>query len=99
AAVRSTGNQTITFTFATDRVGVQGVQTIHLNAGAFSRASDSSPVNVFDAAFRFDATLLQVASTNPPVGGTFNPAGTVFYDVTFNEPVAPGSGQASDLGP
>jgi extracellular elastinolytic metalloproteinase len=97
SAVLSNGNQTITFTFAGDPISVQGVQSMHINAGAFTRASDNASVNTFDASFRFDATLLQVASTNPPAGGTFTLPGPFTYDVTFNEPVSPDSVQTTDL--
>jgi extracellular elastinolytic metalloproteinase len=96
-AVLSNGNQTITFTFASDPVSVQGVESMHINAGAFNRASDNGPVSAFDATFRYDATLLQVASTNPPAGGTFTLPGPLTYDVTFNESVSPGSVQTTDL--
>src|SRR6266481_1362618 len=50
-------------------------------------------------AFRYDATLLAVTDTVPPVGGTFSPPapGTYQYDVNWNEAVDPTSVQASDL--
>src|SRR5262245_17826402 len=52
-AVLSNGNQTITFTFAGDPISGQGVQSMHVSAGAFTRASDNSLVNAFDASFRY----------------------------------------------
>ena len=53
----------------------------------------------FTCTFRYDALLLQVISTVPPVGGTFSPPApnNYQYDVNFNEPVDPASVQTSDL--
>ena len=67
----SNGNQTIDFHFNNTPVTNQGVQTMHIPAGAFNSASSDLPVLEFQCTFRYDATLLQVTSTNPPVGGTF----------------------------
>ncbi len=95
----SNGNATITFHFTTSPVVTQGPQTMHIAAGAILRASDSMPIFEFTCDFRYDATLLQVTTTVPPVGGTFSPPapGTYTYDVNFNEAVDPTSVQASDL--
>ena len=65
------GNTQITFHFNNTPVTNQGVQTMHIPAGAFNSASSGLPVSEFQCTFRYDATLLQVTSTNPPVGGTF----------------------------
>ena len=53
----------------------------------------------FNGTFRYDATLLEVTDTVPPVGGTFTPPapGTYKYDVNFNETVDPASVDMSDL--
>jgi hypothetical protein len=92
------GTTTLTFTFNTTPVTAQGLQTMHIDAGAFTRASDDNPVNVFDATFRYDAVLLQVTSTNPPFpNGVFTLPGPFTYDVNFNEPVDPASVQTADL--
>jgi hypothetical protein len=91
------GTTTITFAFGSSPVTGQGLQTMHINAGAFSRASDGNGVLAFDATFRYDATLLQVVSTNPAVGGTFSALAPATYDVTFNEAIDPASVQATDL--
>ena len=66
-----TGHTTIHFHFNNTPVTNQGEQTMHIPAGAFSSASSDLPVMEFQCTFRYDATLLQVTSTNPPVGGTF----------------------------
>jgi hypothetical protein len=93
------GATTMTFTYTSTPVSNQGLQTMHIPAGAFTRASDGSPVLEFNGTFRYDASLLQVVSINPPVGGTFTPPGpgSYTYDVNFNDPVDPASVQTSDL--
>jgi hypothetical protein len=92
------GTTTITFTYATSPVTAQGVQTMHIDTGAFTRASDGAPVLPFADTFRYDTVPLQVISTNPPFpNGTFTLPAPFTYDVTFNEPIDPASVQASDL--
>ena len=93
------GNTQITFHFNSSPVTNQGVQTMHIPAGALSRASDDMANLDFTCTFRYDAVLLQVATTNPPVGGTFSPPAPndYQYDVNFNEPVEVASVQPSDL--
>ena len=95
----SNGNQTITFTFTTSPVVDQGEQTMHIADGAFLSDPDGDPVHEFNGTFRYDATLLEVTDTVPPVGGTFSPPapGTYQYDVNFNEEVDPASVDMSDL--
>jgi hypothetical protein len=93
------GTTTITFTFAASPVTSPGLQTMHIDAGAFTRASDGNPVGQFDGTFRYAAVQLQVASTNPPVGATFTipPSGTITYDVNFNMAVDPASVHTNSL--
>jgi hypothetical protein len=92
------GTTTMVFTYASTPVTSQGLQTMHINAGAFDRAGDEVPVNVFDGTFRYDAVLLQVVSTNPPFpNGIFTLPGPFTYDVNFNEAVDPTSVQTTDL--
>jgi hypothetical protein len=95
----SNGDQTITFTFNSSPVVNQGEQTMHIPAGAFNQASNNDPVFEFNCTFRYDATLLEVTDTDPPVGGTFTPPapGSYQYDVNWNEAVDPGSVSTSDL--
>ena len=98
-SVLSNGNATITFHFNSTPVAAQGLQTMHIAAGAFTRTSDNQGNLDFTCTFRYDALLLQVTTTSPPVGGTFTPAApnTYTYDVNFNEAVDPTSVQTSDL--
>src|SRR5262249_26386320 len=84
--------------YAGTPVTAQGLQTMHVDAGAFARASDANPVAQFDATFRYDVTLLQVTSTSPAFpGGVFTLPAPFTYDVNFNEPVDPSSVQTTDL--
>jgi Bacterial pre-peptidase C-terminal domain len=92
------GLTTIAFSFSSSPVSVQGLQTIHIDAGAFTRTSDGGGVNVFDATFRYDTNLLQVASTVPTSGtGVFTLPGPFTYDVNFSEAIAAASLQTTDL--
>src|SRR4029453_3519777 len=97
--VLSNGNATITFHFNSSPVVTQGLQTMHIPAGAFNRASDNQATFEFNCTFSYGRLLLQVVSTDPPVGGTFSPPAPndYQYDVNFNEPVDPASVQTSDL--
>jgi hypothetical protein len=92
------GSTTITFSFPSTPVTAPGLQTMHIDAGAFTRASDGSPVGQFDGTFRFAPVQLQVTSTNPPVGGTILiPPSTVTFDVNFNTTVDPSSVHTTSL--
>jgi uncharacterized protein YggU (UPF0235/DUF167 family) len=84
------GSTTIDFTYGSSPVTIEGVQTMHVDAGAFTRDSDGDPVSQFDGTFRFDIVPLQVIATVPPFpGGIFTLPGPFDYDVTFNEAVDP----------
>jgi hypothetical protein len=67
-SVALTDVNTVTFTFATSPVTGQGLQTMHLDAGAVTRASDSLASAEYSATFRYDMVPLQVTSTDPAVG-------------------------------
>src|SRR5262249_23730380 len=89
----------IRFHFNSSPVVTQGLQTMHIPAGAFNRASDRMPNFEFLCTFCYAVTPLQVTTTNPPVGGTFSPPAPADYqfDVNFNQAVDPASVQTSDL--
>ena len=92
------GSTTITFTFASTPVTAEGLQTMQIAAGAFTRASDGNPVGPFDGTFRYTAQQLAVVSTNPGVGGTFTiPPATQTYDVNFNRPFDPSTVHPTSL--
>jgi hypothetical protein len=98
SVVYTPGTTTMTFHFNSTPVTMQGEQTMHIPAGAFNDVGGDGNLD-FTCTFRYDATLLQVTTTNPPVGGTFEPPApsTYQYDVNFNEAVDPASVQTSDL--
>jgi hypothetical protein len=93
------GTTTMTFHFNSSPVITQGMQTMHIPAGAFNRASDNRAVLDFTCTFRYDVLQLQVVSTVPAVGGAFSPPApnNYQYDVNFNEAVDPASVQTTDL--
>src|SRR6266496_1090255 len=91
------GETTMTFHFNNTPVTNQGEQTMHIPAGAFNSASSGQPVLEFQCTFRYDATLLEVTTTDPPVGGTFTGPATLMYDVNFNEEVDPNSVSTGSL--
>jgi hypothetical protein len=92
-------NTQITFHFNTSPVTTEGLQTMHIPAGAFNRQSDGQGNFEFNCTFCYAVTPLQITTTNPPVGGTFSPPapGDYQYDVNFNQAVDPASVQTSDL--
>jgi hypothetical protein len=94
----SNGDLTITFHFNTSPV-VQGENTMHIPAGAFTRQSDDQGNLEFQCTFRYGQVQLTVTDTDPPVGGTFTPPapGTYNYDVNWNEAVDESSVQDTDL--
>src|SRR5439155_11287445 len=93
------GNTQITFHFNSSPVTTEGLQTMHIPAGAFNRISDGMPNFEFLCTFCYVVTPLEVTTTSPPVGGTFSPPapGDYTYDVNFNQPIDPGSVDTSDL--
>src|SRR5262249_4848979 len=92
------GSTSVTFTYGSSPVTAQGVQTMAVAAGAFTRASDGAPVLAFTGTFRYDALLLQVSSTNPPFPNrTFTLPGPFTHAGPSNEPVAPASVRTPDL--
>jgi len=97
--ILSQGNTRITFHFNSSPVVTEGLQTMHIPAGAFNRASDNAPNFEFNCTFCYAITPLQVTTTNPPVNGTFSPPapGDYQYDVNWNQAVDPSSVTVSDL--
>jgi hypothetical protein len=92
------GSRTAAFTFSTSPMTVQGLQTMQIAAGAFTRNGDNTGVSAFTATFRWDAAPVSVAATHPPFpNGVFALPAPLTYDVTFNEAVDPASVQTTDL--
>jgi len=94
--VLSTGNMNITFHFNSSPVTTQGVQTVHIPAGAFDCGMPNAE---FNCTFCYAITPLQVTSTVPAVGGTFSPPapGDYSYNVIFNQNIDAASVSTSDL--
>ncbi len=86
----------IIFHFNSSPVTTQGVQTIHIAAGAFDCGMPNAE---FNCTFCYAITALQVTSTVPAVGGTFSPPapGDYSYDVIFNQNIDAASVSTSDL--
>jgi len=93
----SNGDMTLTFSYNASPVTTDGPHTMHIPAGAFLRASDGQVIFEFTCDFRYDAVLLQVTDTDPPVGGTLTGPGSSDLVVNFNEPFDPTSVSTSDL--
>ncbi|HUR55183.1 MAG TPA: pre-peptidase C-terminal domain-containing protein, partial [Gemmataceae bacterium] len=96
AVAYTPGATSLTFTFASNPVAGQGLQTMHVAAGAFDRVSDGTGVREFNGSFRYDATLMQVTSTAPAGGSVVLPPFTTL-DLNFNEPYNPATAAPSDF--
>ncbi|MBX7105218.1 MAG: M36 family metallopeptidase [Gemmataceae bacterium] len=90
------GDTSMTFTFAVNPVSAEGLQTISVAAGAFTRASDGSAVGAFSSNFYYDATPVAVTSVTPTSGATVQIPFTTI-DINLNQAVDPATVQASDL--
>jgi hypothetical protein len=90
---------TATFTFDLTPVSAQGLQTMHMAAGAVKALPASGLPDLasaeWTASFRYDVTRMEIASTNPngPLAGV--PLRT--FDLNLNELVDPDSVSTSDL--
>jgi subtilisin family serine protease len=99
-SLTQTDSDTVTFHFGATPVTAQGVQTMHIDAGALAADPSSGLPNLlvheWNATFRYDAVQMQVTSTNPPDGSAVQLALTSL-DVNLNEVVDPNSVSESDL--
>jgi subtilisin family serine protease len=95
-----TDADTVTFHFAGTPITVQGVQTMHIAAGALAAAAGTGlpdlAIHEWNATFRYDAVPMQVLSTAPAAGSAVT-LPLALLDVHLNEPVAPSSVQTTDL--
>ena len=98
SVVYTPGTTTMTFHFNSTPVTTQGEQMMHIPAGAFNDLNGDGNLD-FTCSFCYAATPLQVTTTNPPDGGTFEPPapGDYQYDVNFNQAVDPASVTTGDL--
>jgi hypothetical protein len=89
-------SQTLTFHFNNSPVSVEGLQTLTMNAGALTRASDANPLTAFAGTFRYDPTPLQVVAISPGVDSPAQlPLSTL--QLTLNGSYAPSSVSPSSL--
>jgi subtilisin family serine protease len=96
----SDGGLTATFHFNSTPVTTQGLQTMHIAAGAIdadpSVGLPDSAIHEWTGTFRYDALPMQVLSTSPPAGSAVQ-LPFAWIDVNLNEPVDPLSVDKSDL--
>jgi hypothetical protein len=90
------GSTAITFTFAVSPVTAEGVQAMHIDAGAFTRASDGSPLGVFDGTFRYATVQLAVTATEP-ANAAVVPLPFTDLKVHFNRPYDPATLKPGNL--
>ena len=91
-------DKTATFTFSTNPVTSQGLQTMSMAAGAVTElGSASTGLAAFTGTFRYDALLQEVTSTNPPVLGEFTLPSPLTYTMNFNDAVLPSSVSVDSL--
>ena len=93
--VELTDEDTLTFTFTTNPVATEGLQTMSVAAGAITGMSPIA-VSAFTSTFRFDTIPLVVMSISP-ASGLIVTLPFTFLDVTFNEAVSQASLQTTDL--
>ncbi|MEO8268697.1 MAG: hypothetical protein ABI557_03190, partial [Aureliella sp.] len=63
-------DDTLAFTFTTNPVNAQGLQTLVLAAGTVVRQSDGDPLQAYSSTFRYDTLRMQVTSSDPANGAT-----------------------------
>ncbi|HKD37938.1 MAG TPA: dockerin type I domain-containing protein, partial [Pirellulales bacterium] len=56
---------TITFHFNVSPVTAQGLQTMAIAAGSFTRQADGAPLSAYSASFRYDVTPIGIDATTP----------------------------------
>jgi subtilisin family serine protease len=95
-----TDSDTVTFHFGASPITVQGLQTMHISAGALAAAGSAGlpdpAIHEWTASFRYDLLTMAVTSTEPADGSAVTlPLGTL--KVHLNEPVLASSIQTGDL--
>src|SRR5262249_10347724 len=88
---------TLTFHYNTSPVTTPGQQQMAIAAGAILAAKDESPIQAFNATFRYAPVHIAVVSTNPPNGGILTLPFTNEFVVHFNTPYDPASISTSNL--
>ena len=95
----NTADTTATFTFNLSPVTTQGLQTMQLAADSVTLLGNPvATISEFAGTFRYAAVLIQVSSTNPPVGSAFTlPGGPFTLALNFNTPFDPLSVNTASL--
>ena len=91
-----TDADTITFHYNSTPAAIEGLQSMHIDAGAIARASDGALLHTFDANFRYDSAPIMVASTTP-ANASAAALPLADFEVVFSEPYQPASIDASDV--
>lgn len=91
-----TDADTLTFHYSSSPVTAQGLQTMAIALDSIRRQSDNDGVSAFGAAFRYDALLMQVISTDPADTSVVTLPMTTLQ-VNFNEAYDPASIGTDDL--
>jgi hypothetical protein len=94
-SVTLTGANDATFHYNATPVTVQGLETMHVDAGSVTAADTTlpasyQPLEAWTKTFRYDAVQMQVSATSPAAGGFIalpNPT----LQVSFNEAYDPGA--------
>ncbi len=95
-SVVQTNSTTLTFHFNTSPVVAQGLQTMAIAAGAFTRAGDNLQSTAFNATFRYDTVPMVVDGMTPTNNSTVNLPLSVI-NIHFNEGYATSSIANSNL--
>ncbi len=83
-SVAQTNSTTLTFHYNSSPVSAQGLQTMTIAAGVFTRQGDGAASSAFNATFRYDALQIAVDSATPANGSIASlPLGTI--TLHFNE--------------
>ncbi len=91
-------DKTSLFTFSTNPVTAQGLQTMAMAANSVTELGHPSiGLASFTGTFRYDTFLQQVTSTSPAAGGIFTLPGPLSYTMNFNEAVLPSSVSTSSI--
>ncbi|MBX9580456.1 MAG: S8 family serine peptidase, partial [Gemmataceae bacterium] len=90
------GNTRARFTFTSDPVTVEGLQTMYIPEGVIDSAERPLSNLEFTGTFRYDTLPLAITGSDP-AGGALVTMPFTDLTLTFNEPVDPASVDAGDL--
>lgn len=83
---------TATFTFNSDPITTEGLETMQLAAGSVRRIdTNGSLPSTFETSFRYDSVLLEVTGVEPVTGSVVQVANSYTFRYYFNEAIDPDS--------